>query len=323
MKVSVVIPCYYSEATLAKVVSLTRETLVEAGYDYEFILVNDGSTDGTFAEIRRLSSEDWCVKGLDCLRNFGQHNAIMAGLNEVSGDLILLMDDDMQTHPAQCRILLDTLASRDCDVVFARYEEEHKTSFRRLGTRFAEWSEHVLARRPKDIYSSSFFVMKRIISDEVIRYPSPSVYVQGLIFRTTTSISDVVVKHFPRESGVSGYTFKALVRLWSTIINYSVVPLRFMAFVGLLLGVAGFFGAIVVIIQYFMDPTAPMGWPSIMVVLLIVAGLIMMGISLVGEYVGRLFMMMGNEPQYVIRTKCNLDTTRPPESEQGELHDFL
>ena len=102
MLVSVVIPCYYSEKMIGTVVDQTRAELVKAGYEYEFILVNDGSTDGTFAAIEQLCAADDHVVGINCAKNSGQHNAIMAGLRKTEGDLILLMDDDMQTHPSQC-----------------------------------------------------------------------------------------------------------------------------------------------------------------------------------------------------------------------------
>ncbi|MEG0620890.1 MAG: glycosyltransferase family 2 protein, partial [Raoultibacter sp.] len=210
LKVSVVIPCYYSEKTIARVVCATRDELLRAGYDYEFILVNDGSADATFAEISRLSQEDGAIKGIDLMRNFGQHNAIMAGLREVSGDWVMLMDDDMQTHPSQCPLLLDKM-SEGFDVVFAEYFQHKESCLRRAGSRFAMWSIRVLAGCPKNITDSNFFIMTRQVCDELTRYESPRVYVQGLIFRTTNRIANVGVEHFDRDQGASGYTLKSLI----------------------------------------------------------------------------------------------------------------
>ena len=107
--VSVIIPCYYSEKTIAKAVHLAREELLRLGYDYEFVLVNDGSTDGTFAQIRALCAEDAKVKGVDLSRNFGQHSALMAALAYVTGDYVMGMDDDLQTHPSQFSRLLQKM----------------------------------------------------------------------------------------------------------------------------------------------------------------------------------------------------------------------
>ncbi|MEG0322674.1 MAG: glycosyltransferase, partial [Raoultibacter sp.] len=129
LKLSIVIPCYYAEAVIEKVVTMTRDEVTKAGYSYEFILVNDGSTDATFSEIETLCKADSNIKGINLMRNFGQHNAIMAGLHEVSGDWVMIMDDDMQTHPSQCVILLDKM-KEGYDVVFAEYDDPKKSWIR-------------------------------------------------------------------------------------------------------------------------------------------------------------------------------------------------
>ena len=247
MKISVVIPCYYSENMIEQVVNLTKEQLVLAGYDYEFVLVNDGSTDGTFATIQKLSAQDSKVIGIDLLRNFGQHNAIMAGLTYVSGDAVLLMDDDMQTHPSQCLKLVNALEPQ-IDVVFGAYDIHYESWYRLLGSRFALWSARVLAGCPKNIEDSNYLIMRRCVSDVICDYSSSSVYIQGLIFRTTNRIANVKVQHFEREQGSSGYSIKSLVSLWSTIFNYSIKPLRVVSFLGLLMGLLGFCGAAMVVI---------------------------------------------------------------------------
>lgn len=304
IKISVVVPCYYSEKTIAKVVHGTRDELVRAGYDYEFILVNDGSTDETFSEIGRLCEEDSLVRGIDLIRNFGQHNAIMAGLREVTGDWVMLMDDDMQTHPSQCPILLDKMGE-GWDVVFADYFQHRESWFRRAGSRFAMWSVRVLAGCPKEITDSNFFIMKRLVSNELTRYESSRVYIQGLIFRTTNRIANVTVEHFDRESGGSGYTFKSLVGLWSTILNFSVTPLRIASLFGILFAGGGLIGAIILFVERLADPEMPLGWASTMVAILVCSGVIMFCLGFVGEYIGRLFMTANHHPQFIVREEKN------------------
>ena len=151
MYVSVVIPCYYSEKTIEKVVTMTRDVLVARGCRYEFVLVNDGSTDGTFDRIRALAADDPAVVGLNFAKNFGQHSAIIAGLRHVHGDYVMLMDDDMQTHPSQCGLLLDEMARGDHDVVFAKYPQHKEALWRRLGSSFTLWTMRVLTGRLKGI----------------------------------------------------------------------------------------------------------------------------------------------------------------------------
>lgn len=302
MKISVVIPCYYSEKMIGKVVSLTREQLVNAKYDYEFLLVNDGSTDGTFSEIKKLCADDKNIVGINCAKNLGQHNAIMAGLRHTQGDLIMLMDDDMQTHPSQCMKLINAIVESDVDVVFAAWPEHKEAWWRRAGAAFSRWSMRVLDKRPKEIYDSNYLVMRSHIRDEIIRYNGPYVYIQGLLFRATANMKNVDVQHFEREEGSSGYTLKSLIRLWSTILNFSMMPLRCASVLGLLLGLVGFIGGIAVIVQKFLDPLMQAGWPSLMAVILFCSGAILVFLGLIGEYLGRLFMTINNAPQYVLKS---------------------
>lgn len=299
MLVSVVIPCYYSEKMIGTVVEQTRAELKRAGYDYEFILVNDGSTDGTFAAIAELCAEDDRIVGVNCAKNSGQHNAIMAGLRETQGDLILLMDDDMQTHPSQCVKLLDSVG--DADVVFASWPEHKQAWWRELGSKFTVWSMRVLTDRPKEIYASNFIVLRRHVRDEIVRYQGPYVYIQGLIFRATANIKNEEVTHFERAQGTSGYSLKSLIRLWSTVLNFSMVPLRLAAIVGAALGVIGIASAFIVFVMRLLDPGMQAGWPSLMATMLTCSGLIILFLGIIGEYLGRMFMTINNAPQYVLK----------------------
>lgn len=135
-KISVIIPCYYSEKSIGKAVHLARQELVRLGYDYEFVLVNDGSTDGTFREITALCEEDPKVKGVDLSRNFGQHSALMAALHYVTGDYVLSMDDDLQTIPP---------SSKSCWMPFSRAATMWCTAGtpRSTTTGSATWARHL------------------------------------------------------------------------------------------------------------------------------------------------------------------------------------
>lgn len=306
LTVSVVIPCYRSEQTIGDVVRQTRDELVRAGYNYEFVLVNDGSPDQTFARIRELCAEDPKVKGIDLVRNFGQHGAIMAGLNHTAGDLVLLMDDDMQTHPSQVPLLLDRIYD-GWDVVFARYENGLKERwYRRAGSAFAEWTSHVLTGSPKDIYASSFFVMRDYVRDNMITYTGPYPYVQGLIFRATNKVTDAPVQHFERATGTSGYTLRSLIRLWSSILGLSVVPLRLAAGCGAILSLAGIVWAIIIVIEKLTGLVTQEGWTSLMATLLVCSGLVLLFLGLIGEYLGRLSLSVAGAPQYEVRSSLNV-----------------
>ncbi len=305
--VSVVIPCYRSEATIGEVVELTRKVLLEQGYDYEFVLVNDGSPDNTFARIRELCSADPRIKGIDLVRNFGQHGAIMAGLNQTSGQLVLLMDDDMQTHPSQIPLLLDKIYE-GWDVVYARYENGLRESwFRRAGSAFAEWTTHVLTGSPKDVYASSFFVMRDYVRNNMVVYTGPYPYIQGLVFRATNKVCDTPVTHFDRAQGTSGYTVRSLIRLWTAILGLSVVPLRVAAGVGALLSLVGIAWAVTIVINRLLGAVSTEGWASLMATLLVCSGLILLFLGLIGEYLGRLSLTVTGAPQYEVRSALNVE----------------
>lgn len=301
-KVSIVIPCYYSENMIGKVVRMARDELISGGYsNYEFVLVNDGSTDGTFGQIELLCGEDPNVVGVNCAKNMGQHSAIMAGLRKTTGDLVMLMDDDMQTHPSQCLKLLNAIDKDGTDVVFASWKQHKEAWWRSFGSNFTIWSMRVLTDRPREIYVSNFLVMRGHIRDELIRYNGPYVYIQGLLFRATANMSNVEVEHFAREEGRSGYTLKSLIRLWSTVLNFSLMPLRAASVVGALMGACGIIGAIIVFVMGLTIPDMQMGWPSLMVAILTCSGIIILFLGLIGEYLGRLFMTVNNSPQYVLK----------------------
>ena len=301
MLVSVIIPCYRSERTIGKVVRLTKGELERAGHACEFVLVNDCSPDGTFAEIARLAAEGLPVTGIDLARNFGQHAALMAGMRHASGDVVLLMDDDMQTHPSQVAALLCGLDDPRLDVVFARYPERREKLWRRLGSAFTRWSLRVMAGVPAGIVPSSFVAMRSGVARAVVEYTGPFPFVTGLIFQSTSRVGDIPIEHFDREEGESGYTLRSLVRLWSTILNFSLVPLRIASLVGAAMGIVGLCAALFLVVRKLVVPDIAIGWSSMMVTTLVCSGLIILFMGVVGEYVGRIFMTANRAPQYVVR----------------------
>ena len=158
-----------------------------------------------------------------------------------------------------------------------------------------------MTNRPKEIRSSPFYVMRDYIRDEVVRYKGPYPYVQGIIFRSTSNLKNVEVEHFERESGSSGYTLKTLIKLWASVLGFSMLPLRAASVTGGVLGIVGIIAAIAVVIRRLMNPLIQMGWPSLMAVLLICSGLVLLFLGIVGEYVGRLFITANMAPPYVVR----------------------
>ena len=307
MLISIVIPFYYSEKTIKKVVEITIDEFSKTNrYDCEFVLVNDGSTDGTYEKIKELAEKYPFVQGVNLLRNFGQHNALMAALHYVRGDYVLGMDDDMQTHPSQIHKLVEKI-QEGYDLVYGHYGKKKNSTLKNLSSKLNEVSSRILLGRPKEIVSSNFWIITRKVAEEVIKYDSYNPYIDGIFYRVTHNIGNVEVEHHKREVGTSNYTLKKLIRLWLAYWNYSVIPLRISSVTGGVMAMAGFVAAILTIIRKLVHPGIPVGWASTICVVTVFAGLILMSLGIIGEYLGKIILTLNHTPQFIVRESINTD----------------
>lgn len=304
-KISFVIPCYNSTNTIAKVVEEIKNVMNDSmnRYDYEIVLVNDGSPDGTtFDEIERIVKTEKCIIGINLSKNFGQPSAVMAALNNTSGDYVVCGDDDGQTPFDELPKLFEKL-DEGYDLVEANYAIREKRSlFRRFGTAVNEGMATWLIAKPKGLELTTYWVTRRFVVNEMIAYPNPYPYLGGLMLRTTQKACNVDVSHRERLSGKSGYSLKKMIELWlNGFTSFSIKPLRMMFFIGMIIAVLGFICGIFVVINKIIDPTVSAGYSSIMAVNLFMFGLQLFFMGLIGEYVGRIFISLNRSPQYVIK----------------------
>ncbi|MDO5345470.1 MAG: glycosyltransferase [Lachnospiraceae bacterium] len=300
---SIVIPCYKSDQTIRKVVELTMAEMEKIGRsEYEFVLVDDASPDGgkTLKALRGLVQDYDCVKVVELAKNSGQHNAVMAGLNYASGDILIAMDDDMQTHPSQLPIILNEL-DKGYDIVYGYYPDKKHSKFRNFGSYINYMTVRILLKKPKDMKTSSFWAIKKFVRDYAVEYKCAYTHLQGVFLRITRNISSVPIQHFKREVGTSNYTMKKLMQLWSNIMGFSIVPLRMATILGYTFSMLGILGAIAVVVQKIVRPVTYIGWPSMMVCICFFSGLILLFMGLIGEYIGRIFLSISNNPQFVVR----------------------
>ena len=303
MLYSIIIPCYNSAKTIRKVVELTMQKLEqEKRTPYEFVLVDDYSPDSgaTVRELEALADDYACVKIVELAKNSGQHNAVMAGLNYAEGDTLIAVDDDMQTHPSQLPVLFAEF-DKGFDIVYGYYPQKKHSLFRNFGSYVNYLSVRILIGKPKDMKTSSFWIIRRFIRDYVIQYKSQYTHLQGLFLRTTRNISCVPVKHFEREVGSSNYTLKKLIGLWSNIMGYSIVPLRLATYCGYSFSLLGILGAAFIVARKLLVPSMAIGWPSMMVAICFFSGINLLFMGLIGEYLGRMFLGMSRYPQFVVR----------------------
>lgn len=303
MKLSFVIPCYRSEHTIRNVVDEIVSTMMtRPEYDYEIIMVNDGSPDNVWSVITDITKENDKAIGFNLSKNYGQHSAIMAGYNNVSGDYIITLDDDGQTPACDVFKLLDEL-DKGYDVVYATYPETKQNIFRRLGSSVAKKTTDFMFDIKDDRKGSSYFICRRFVVDKMVEYHNPYPYVAGLILRITRNIGVVLINQRARLEGKSGYSFKRLIALWvNGFTAFSIKPLKIGTYSGVFLALCGFvFALITVIRKLFITPEMEAGWSSTVSILLIVGGFILIMLGLIGEYVGRIYMCINNSPQFVIK----------------------
>ena len=303
MLVSFVIPCYHSEQTLGAVVAEIDGTMkTMPGYTWEIICVNDGTPNACWKKIQELCAEKPDSRHGICLaRNFGQHAALMAGLHAAKGDRIVCLDDDGQTPANEVGRLLGAI-DRGADVVYAKYEHKQHSGFRNLGSRVNEAMLHQMLGKPKDLYVSSYFAMRRYVLKEVLRYENSYPYLIGLVLRTTTNVVNVPVDHRKRTVGTSGYTLGKLFGLWMNgFTAFSIKPLRIATVVGSASAVIGFLYGIYTIIKRLVNPNVPVGFSALMSAIVFFGGMTILMVGLAGEYIGRTYISVNSAPKYVVR----------------------
>jgi undecaprenyl-phosphate 4-deoxy-4-formamido-L-arabinose transferase len=307
-KVSVAIPCYKSALTIPAVVDELRAVFAtREEYDYEIILVNDYPDDGTFDVISSLCAGDPKIIGVNLSRNFGQTTAKMAALPYVTGDVLVYMDDDGQ-HPADQIFLLVDKVLEGYDMVYARFPHKKHNVFKR----FASWlNARVLelnGTKPRDITLSSYHAMSRTAVEALKKYRSPFPSMAGYLFHVVRRYANVDMEHRARLAGKSNYTLRKMLRLWlTTFTNFSTVPLRLAAFLGVACALVGGAAGLIVVIRKLINPAIAAGYTSSIALQLFIGGIIMMILGLSGEYIGRIYMTVSNMPQYEIRQVLNAD----------------
>jgi undecaprenyl-phosphate 4-deoxy-4-formamido-L-arabinose transferase len=299
-KLTIVVPLYNSADTLERLVAELTKLKIPGGH--ELVLVNDGSKDNT-AELAEqiVRRTDFPITLVKLARNYGEHNAVMAGFHQARGEYVINMDDDLQNPPSEVLKLLEFAEKNKHEVVYSYYDEKQHESWRNLGSCLTNRVADLLLDKPKGLYLSSFRCMSAFLVKEICKYDGPFVYVDGLILQVTQNIGRVKVEHAAREAGRSGYTISKLLKLWmSMFVNFSIVPLHIATLLGFAMAAFGFFYAIEVVVEYFITKQPP-GWSSLMAAMLVFSGTQLLVLGLVGEYLGRLYLTANRKPQFAVR----------------------
>jgi len=297
---SIVIPVFNSVAIVGDTIDQVIEVFEKEGLSYELILVNDGSRDGSWDVITGKARENPNIIALDLLRNYGQHNANLAGLREASGDYVITMDDDLQNPPDQTLVLIEE-AMRGRDVVFGQFEVKQAARHRQLGSKAISMINRRIFGQPPDLVISNFRILRRDVVDRICASRTAHPYITGQALLYSSNRSHVPVRHDARPVGTSNYSFIRIVRLVLTILfSYSSYPLRLAALIGFTIaGLSFVLGAVYIGLGVF-GATHVEGWTSLVVLLAIFNGFTIALLSMLGEYVTRTLNAVSAQDTYHI-----------------------
>jgi len=312
--ISIVIPVYNGARTIGPLVGRLVEVLPVT--TLQIVLVDDGSLDASDEVCRALSARyAGVVTYVKLGRNFGEHNAVMAGLWHARGDYAVIMDDDFQNPPEEVSRLIDHAVRHGHDVVYTFSAVKHHHWLRNLGSRLNDRVANFMLDKPRHLYLSSFKCLSRFLVDQILKYRGPYPYIDGLALRCTGNIGTIEVRHDARREGRSNYTLRKLLRLWlNMFVNFSVMPLRVSTVVGLACSVLGLALGVEVLVERLLRPGVPVGWASVVMPVVLFSGVQLVMLGLLGEYLGRLFLTENQTPQFVVREVVEAGAVVPAES---------
>jgi undecaprenyl-phosphate 4-deoxy-4-formamido-L-arabinose transferase len=299
-ELSIVVPVFNGASSVPILVDLLSRLEVPGGH--EIILVNDGSLDNSLRVCRQLChATKTALTVVNLSRNFGEHNAVMAGYSQARGAYIVNVDDDLQNPPDEIVRLYRHCKDNDFDVVYAYYSRKQHSLLRNLGSRFTNYCADLFLDKPKGLYLSSFRCINAFTAKGILANTGPFPYIDGLILQVTQNLGRLEVVHLPRSEGRSNYTWRRLLLLYfSMLLNSSVAPLRIGTAAGIAMASLGILGFVEVFIEALHGKT-PQGWASLMAATLVLSGVQLIMLGLLGEYLGRLFLTANQKPQFVVR----------------------
>lgn len=303
---SAVVPVYNSEGTLPALVDELARVLPDLAQRWEVILVNDGSRDGSWTVLEELAARHPEVKAVDLARNFGQHAALLCGVRQASGDLVVTLDDDLQHPPDEIPRLVEALAS-NVDVVYGRAHQDEHEFWRRLGSRAVRWALGVTVGHTVAREASAFRLFRTRVRDAFADFRGPYVSLDVLLSWGSRGSRVVEVEHHARAQGRSNYTLRRLVgHAMDVITGFSSLPLQLASLLGLAATLFGVGVLIYVVGRYFIEGGSVPGFPFLASIISIFAGVQLLTLGVFGQYLGRIHQRALERPAYVVR-----DSSRP------------
>jgi undecaprenyl-phosphate 4-deoxy-4-formamido-L-arabinose transferase len=315
--VSVVVPAYRSNETLRQLADQLDEHVAPLVAELEIVFVDDGSGAATWATIADLAATRHGVRGIRLARNYGQHNALLAGIRAARFPLVVTMDDDLQHPPSQVPRLLDAMTP-DVDLVYGRPADERQSTSRNVASKLTKG--FMSAALGPDVYprSGAFRLFRRSLIEAADDLRDPLISIDVLLSWATTKIVDVTVDHQERLTGSSGYTLRGLTRhAMNMITGYSTRPLRWVSVFGLCCAALGFALLTFVIVRFIVGGAEVAGFTFLAAALTLFSGVQLLSLGVVGEYLGRVHVRTMGRPTYVVAA----DTANRPHETSADRGD--
>jgi len=304
MEVSVVVPVYNGAETLPMLVEELAHILPSVAERYELVLVNDGSPDESWQVIERLAARHAWIRGVDLMRNYGQHNATLCGVREARYEVIVVMDDDLQNPPKEIPKLLSKL-QEGYDVVYGVARKRQQVWWKSMASAIVKRSiAYVMGLRTvRDI--GAFKAFRSDLRKAFEDFHNPDVLVDVLLSWGTSRFASVPVDESPRTVGKSNYNFLKLVKVSLLVLtSYTTIPLRFASILGFAFTLFGLGVLSYVLITYFVAGSIP-GFPFLASTVAIFSGVQLFALGIIGEYLARVFERTEGKKAYVISRKTD------------------
>jgi glycosyltransferase involved in cell wall biosynthesis len=298
--ISVVVPVYNSEGSLAELVRRLEAVLRENAARFEIILVNDGSRDNSWSTIQDLCAQHPFVRGISMMRNYGQHNALLCGIRAARQEVIVTIDDDLQNPPEEIPRLLDRLGE-GFEVVYGRPQQEQHGLWRDFASVITKWTLQQTMGADTARSISAFRVFYTRLRNAFSDYRSPYVSIDVLLTWATAKFSAIKVKHDARTIGRSNYTLKKLItHAVNMMTGFSTWPLRLASLVGIGFTLFGMAILAFVVVRYVLAGDSVPGFPFLASMIAIFSGAQLFSLGIIGEYLARLHLRMMERPTYVV-----------------------
>jgi glycosyltransferase involved in cell wall biosynthesis len=303
---SLVIAAYDSQFSITHVVNEAIKSLERSYFisDYELVIVDDGSKDLTWLILCDLASQNNRLKIVKLSKNFGQQSAMVAGFSVCNSNLIAYCDDDGESPVEQLDVLVEECIKSNVDMVWSKYSTPYYFSLRNLGRFINDYMLRIIFKKPRGFEFGNMWVAKKFVIDSALLVTTPSLYLGGIFLSITSNMVNVSLKKGKRIYGSTNYSFTKLVNIFMNgLIFSSIVPLRIASFIGFLFASLSFIFFIILLIVKILSFNFPVGYASLVCLILFISSIQLIFFGIIGEYVGRIYINTCGRPQYIISEK--------------------